>query len=344
MRALRPSFIRQRQRGVAVVTALLLTTLAITIVASLFWQQQVQVRAIENQRMQLQKKWILRGATDWARLILREDVKQSHEVDHLGEPWAVKLQDTKLDQYVENGRDNTDASDATLSGQIVDAQASYNINNLASNGIVNEREVAAFGRLLSILQLSSGLAQQAAAVIAQTQQKVAAPSPNAPDSSASSGASSGAASNPATDDSTPAVKFFRFTQIDDLLSVPGFTPEIVQKLRPYVAALPRGTALTPVNVNTAPAEVIAARIDGVSLSDAAQIVASRDRAYFKDTADFKNRFQDKTKTVTDGDISVWTSYFFVNGRVRMSRTALDVSVLVQRSQLGSTSVLWVREN
>jgi general secretion pathway protein K len=49
-----------RQHGVAVVTALLLTTLAITIVASLFWQQQVQVRSIENQRLQLQKKWIFR--------------------------------------------------------------------------------------------------------------------------------------------------------------------------------------------------------------------------------------------------------------------------------------------
>ncbi len=47
--------LRSRQRGVAVITALLLTTLAITIVASLFWQQQVQIRSIENQRAQLQK-------------------------------------------------------------------------------------------------------------------------------------------------------------------------------------------------------------------------------------------------------------------------------------------------
>ena len=64
-----------RQRGVAVITALLLTTLAITIVASLFWHQQVQVRSIENQRLQLQKQWILRGALDWTRLILREDAR-----------------------------------------------------------------------------------------------------------------------------------------------------------------------------------------------------------------------------------------------------------------------------
>ena len=78
------------QRGVAVVTAMLLTTLAITIVASLFWQQQVQVRSIENQRLQLQKQWVLRGALDWARLILREDARYSL-IDDLNEPWAVPL-------------------------------------------------------------------------------------------------------------------------------------------------------------------------------------------------------------------------------------------------------------
>ena len=50
--------IRKSPRGVAIITALLLTALAITIVASLFWQQQIQIRAVENQRLQMQKKWI----------------------------------------------------------------------------------------------------------------------------------------------------------------------------------------------------------------------------------------------------------------------------------------------
>ncbi|MGZ3254699.1 MAG: type II secretion system minor pseudopilin GspK, partial [Burkholderiaceae bacterium] len=117
----RPSTL-QSQRGVAVITALLLTTLAITIVASLFWQQQVQVRSIENQRMQLQKQWILRGALDWASLILREDQKHSPITDLTGD-WAVPLADTPLDQYVENGKNDTDASEASLSGLIVDAQS-----------------------------------------------------------------------------------------------------------------------------------------------------------------------------------------------------------------------------
>src|SRR3989338_2165649 len=115
-----------RQRGVAVITALLLTTLAITIVASLFWQQHVQVRSIENQRLQLQKQWILRGALDWAGLILREDAKHS-SVDNLDEPWAVPLAETRLDQYVESGRADDHIGDATLSGSISDAHTPYNL-------------------------------------------------------------------------------------------------------------------------------------------------------------------------------------------------------------------------
>ena len=138
-----------RQRGVAVITALLLTTLAVTIVASLFWQQQVQVRSIENQRLHLQTKWILRGALDWGRLILREDAKFS-TVDHLGEPWAVSLAETRLDQYVENARADSEQSDATLSGHVVDAQSRFNLGNLSANGTINKSEVAVFGRLLRL--------------------------------------------------------------------------------------------------------------------------------------------------------------------------------------------------
>ena len=93
----RPLQSRQRQRGVAVVTALLLTTLAISIVASLFWQQQVQVRSMENQRLQLQTKWIQRGALDWASVILRQPFGNRISLEQI---WATPLAETRLDQYI----------------------------------------------------------------------------------------------------------------------------------------------------------------------------------------------------------------------------------------------------
>ncbi|MBY0556609.1 MAG: general secretion pathway protein GspK, partial [Burkholderiaceae bacterium] len=88
--------IRHRQRGVAVVTALLLTTLAVTIVASLFWQQQVQVRSMENQRLQLQTRWIVRGALDLSRLVLYQDFIDYGGMTQLNGVWATPLEETRL--------------------------------------------------------------------------------------------------------------------------------------------------------------------------------------------------------------------------------------------------------
>ena len=329
-----------KERGVAVVTALLLTTLAITIVASLFWQQQVQVRSIENQRMQLQKKWILRGAIDWARLILREDARHSN-ADYLDEPWAVKLENTKLDQYVEEDKQNAENNDATLSGQIVDAQASYNLNNLATNGVVDAKEVAVFSRLLSNLHLPSNLAAATASVVAQTQATLKAPNGNQTNPSPASSVTD--ATSASTADAT-SVQFLQFTQVDDLLAVPGFSPDMIVNLRPYVVVLPRNGAVTPVNFNTAPAEVISARVDGISMGDASLIIASRKTAFFSTFQDLQHRFSNKISNDMSPYVDIKTGFFMVNGKVKMNRSALDVSALVARASDGATKVLWVREN
>ena len=132
---------RWRQRGVAVITALLLTTLAVAIVASLFWQQQVQVRSMENQRLHLQTKWILRGALDYTSLIL--DTFRGGYTS-LDQAWALPVAETRLDQYLERERVAGENFDATLSGNVTDASARYNLRNLANaNGPVQE-QVALF--------------------------------------------------------------------------------------------------------------------------------------------------------------------------------------------------------
>jgi len=309
-----------RQRGVAVIMALLLTTLAITIVASLFWQQQVQVRSIENQRLQLQKQWILRGALDWAGLILREDAKHS-DTDTLDEPWAVPLAETRLDQYVENGRADADTADATLSGSISDAQARYNLTNLCTNGTINPVEVAAFERMLNNAHLDPALAQATAVEMAAAQKNPAA--------------------NAANPDNQSGPLPMNLTQVDDLLAVPGFTPEILDKLKNFVIFLPRAT---PVNVNTAPAEVLAARIKGLSLSDAALLVENRNNiASFNDRAGFAQQLPDKSILVSDNEVSVSTNYFLVNGKVRMSRAGLEVQALIERN-VTDTKLIWIREH
>lgn len=312
------------QRGVAIITALLLTALAVTIVASLFWQQQVQVRSIENQRLHLQTQWILRGALDWARLVLREDAKFT-SVDTLDEPWAVPLAETRLDQYVENGRSGGDQTDATLSGHIVDAQGRFNLANLAQGGIINPREVAAFARLLDSLQLNAGLAQTLADTMARAQQPAAG----------------SAASAPAGAVRQSGEQALALLQVDDVLAVPGFTAPMLAALRDFVTLLPRAT---PLNVNTASAQVLAARIDTLSQSDAAALVAAREKAYFRSSADFLARLpQGKADGANTGELAVTTNFFIVYGAVRLDRASMEMQALIERNG-GSTSLIWVRDN
>jgi len=317
----RPKF---HQRGVAIVTALLLAALAITLVMSLFGQQNVQVRSIENQRYQLQKQWVMRGALDWARLILREDAKVS-QVDYLGEPWSVPLEETRLDQYVDNGRTSEDDTDATLSGYVIDAQSRLNLTGLAVAGVIDPATLQAFQKLLSAQGMNSELAVAAANMVASTQAKTAQLNQ---DGSVLSAAVS--------------AKILALTQVDDLLAIPGFTPDAVAKLRDLVVFLP---VATPVNINTASAQVISARIAGISLSDAQQIVTNRDQAYYRDMADLGGRW-DKSKgnAPTNSIISTQTNYFIVHGHVRLGRSVFDQDALIERTPMsGITRVVWVRE-
>ena len=313
-----------RQRGVAIVTALLLAALAITVVMSLFGQQNVQVRSIENQRYQLQKQWVMRGALDWSRLILREDAKVNR-VDYIGEPWSVPLEESRLDDYVDNGRTAEDDTDATLSGYIIDAQSRLNLTNLAQNGVVDLPTLQAYQKLLSAQGLDAGLATATASMVTATQATAAQFNPDGTVLSAAVKA-----------------KTLAFTQVDDLLAIPGYTTEVVAKLRDLVVFLP---IATPINVNTASAQVISARIAGISLSDAQQIVTSRDQAYFRDMADFNARWNTSKGAAPNPNlVSTQTNYFIVHGHVRLGRSILDQEALIERTPIsGVTRVVWVRD-
>jgi general secretion pathway protein K len=314
---------RFSQRGVAVVTALLLTTLAVTIVAGLFWQQQVQVRSIENQRLQLQKDWIMRGALDWAGMILRASGR-AFSYDHLGQPWAVPLADTRLDQYVEDGQRVDDVGDAMLSGSIVDAQSRYNLNNLSRKGVPVPEEEAAFKRLLGYLRLPTGLAAAAARAVAAGQPLIAPP-----------GQQSAAKPDSGT---------LPMLQVSDLLSVPGFTPAIVRQLQDFVVVLPATDAVTLINANTAPAEVLAARFAELSLSQANTLIAFRRTAPFLDTANLSAQMQNLFGKPFSAKVAVSSEFFLVYGKIKMGRAARNTVSLIRRTENRTGSdIVWTRE-
>ena len=322
-----------RQRGVAVVTALLLTTLAVSIVASLFWQQQVQVRSMENQRLHSQTRWMLRGGLDFARLILRQDMMDNRSMTRTDGIWATPLAETRLDQFVERERVEGESFDATLSAQTYDAQSRYNLANLASTagtGGINKKQVAVFGRLLQNLQLNPALARTVAIQVARSEgfgqmqqgQQPAQPTPDVDPVPAGSG------------------QPMKMLRVEDLLSVSGFDQAAIEKLREFVIVLPKQT---PINVNTASAELLAALLNG-SLSEGQNLVVARKRTPFTSVSNFKSYLQSigKQPVLGDGDMDSRSDYFLVLSKVHLDRAELMSWSLIQRDPNG-TKVVWIRE-
>jgi len=322
-----------RERGVAVITALLLTTLAISIVASLFWQQQVQVRSMENQRLHLQTKWILRGALDWATLVLYQDGIDHREYTSLDQVWATPLAETRLDQYVERERVAGENFDASLSGNIVDACSRYNLRNLGlSKGQLDEGQLAIFQRLLRNLQLDSGLARRVGSFVAAGLPAAAAVTEGSPGEATKQSQASPVPGTPV-----------KFLQVDDLRTVPGVTPAIVERLRPFVTVLPEKTW---VNVNTAPAEVLAAVVSDMSVSEANTLIVRRKQAAWRGMEYFKQQIGEN-RTIEPQAADVRSNWFLVDTRIRLDRAALDAQALIHRADNmlagGGPKVVWIRQ-
>ena len=143
-------------------------------------------------------------------------------------------------------------------------------------------------------------------------------------------------SKPGLDDSDDdtASRPLPIDSVGALLDVSGFTPQIVARLAPFVTVLP---TVTPVNVNTATAEVMAAVVPGLSLSSARALVSNRDQIFFISSSDFLNRatalIGPAANQVSGTDIDVRTSYFILHGQIRRGRAQLHRDALIYRDTL-----------
>jgi general secretion pathway protein K len=286
--------------------AMLAVAVVATLVSGAFWQQNLLARQAENELAYAQTKWLFRGALDWIAVILREDGRAS-AVDHLGEAWAVPLAETRLNEN--DGRDPS-----YLSGEIRDEQAKFNLRNLAGAEGVNPPEVEALRRLLALASLETALAEPIARRVLAT-----------------------TAATPGKGERVQTR--LGLASVDDLLGIEGIDAAAIERLRPFVSVLPEPT---PVNANTAAAEVLAARIGNLSLADARRLTSSRDRAYFKDRADVLNRLAELKLAAGDTEIAVTTRFFSIEARVIYRRARLHGRALLKRDA-GKVELLWLRE-
>jgi len=300
----------KRQRGAALLLAMLTVALVATLASAALWRQWRNIEVERNERAQVQASWVLGGALDWARLILREDARASGS-DHLGEPWAVVLQESRLSNFLAIDRQNTgDADDVFLSGRIVDAQGRMNVRNLIADGKVSEPDQLAFARLFELLGLETS------ELDTMVEQLLLATSV-APDT---------------VDKPVAQLRPRRLEQLQWL----GLSAASLLILQPHLVLLP---ARTPLNLNTASAEVIAASIAGLELAQARKLVSARDRAPLRNLADAQKELPADSAALSASQFSVATRYFEVHGRLRMEHLVVEERSLLDRNGLG-VFVVW----
>jgi general secretion pathway protein K len=303
MTALRPC-----QRGAALLLAMIILALVATAVAGMVWQQTRAVSIEAAERARSQSAWILNAALDWARLILREDQRgsQGGQSDNLGEPWAQPLAESRLSSFLAADKDNNADSgpEAFISGAIEDAQSRLNLRGLVDgNGKVVEPQRDALARLCNLAGAPSDTAERIALALAAT---VAAPAP---------GTAAEAANN------AP----IKPQQVSDLAWL-GVDAPTLARLAPFVELLP---VETPVNVNTAPREVLAA-VNDIGLGEAERLVQARQRDPFKNIGEVKTLLNLKADPEPNR-LSVNSNYFIVSGRLRLEERVLEEKSLLWRN-------------
>jgi len=300
-----------RQRGAALLAAMLTVTLVATFAATALWQQWRAIEVEAAERARIQSAWILVGALDWSRLILIEDGRAGG-ADHLAEPWAVPLQEARLSTFLAADRNvsqaedaSTNTQDAFLSGQIIDLQSRLNLANLVSAGTVDEKALARLARLFNQL----GLPTQELTALVQALREAQEPegSTNAP----------------------------LMPQTPGQLAWLGLSPRTLALLAPHVALLPERK---PVNINTAGVEVLLASIDGLDMASANKIVAVRQMQHFK-SVDEASALLGQGLELAGSDLGVASTFFEVHGRLRLGDVTVQERSMVRRQGLEVTT-LW----
>ncbi len=301
------------QRGAAILTAMLVVTLVATLASAALWQQWRSVEVEAAQRARVQSSWILVGALDWARLILREDAR-SGGADHLAEPWAVPLEEARLSTFFASTTSATEKADdvqqSFISGQIIDLQSRLNVTNLVDGSQISPPGLQAFDKLFTLLGLDNAelglLAENLRGALDYTA------------------------------DNAKARQALLLPQRVEQLAWMGLSPRTLAALAPYITMLP---VRTPVNLNTAPAEVLFASIDTLDMAGARQLVTSRAQAHFQKIGDAAKLLGDRPGQIAEGQHSVASRFFEVRGRLRLDQTTVQERSVVQRDGM-DVKVLW----
>jgi general secretion pathway protein K len=294
-----------RQRGVALITAILITALISSVAINLAWDNALDMRRTMTLLYRDQAVQVAVGAESWVQSILRDDLAET-DTDHLGEIWASELPGLPVQSDVVQGE---------LFGDIQDLQGRFNVNNLVDqNGEIDELVLEQFRRLLLALELDPRFAGIAADWI---------------DANLEAGFPDGAEDAIYTG-FIPAYRTpnLPITHATELAALEGMDKESFDILEPHIVALPGRTGI---NVNTATAPVLQSLGENLSASDVESLISEREDGGF---ADMQNTFSTLVDPEMLPQLVESTSYFQLRLVVQIATVRIIYFSTMQRGATG----------
>lgn len=284
---------RHHQRGAALVVALVAAVLAAVLALGL----------------------VERSQRDLARTAALSDAERSWQyasgMEVLARDWIKQARAAGLDAAGLDGRWSApfEVPGGQVRGRVFDHSGRFNLNALADpEPAAAARALAALVSLLQILELDPGLARELNTWI--------------------SGQATGAASNnpwyaaqtvPYRPAGWPLVHF------SELRWLRHGGPATLERLAPFVTVLPDPRAR--ININHTTPEVLAARIDGLDLHQARQVLAAGPYPDLA-TAAGHSRLRQLSLPAFERDFSVTSDWYLAQARVVLDRTERDYFRLI----------------
>jgi general secretion pathway protein K len=282
---------RRRQRGVALITAVLIVALATILAVDVGFKGYLDQRRTANAFALDQSFQVALGGEAWASDALRRDKIQSPKQDDFSEAWATPIPPIPLEDV-----------GGEFEGQLEDLQGRFNLNNLvlfdgSGASTVDKPAVQRLERLLEILELETKWANIIADWI---------------DSDTNAGFPDGA-EDPVYTSLAPPYRTANMpiTRATELLALPEFGMERYRKLEPFITALPAGTTI---NVCTASAELLDALVEGRREFTLAKesTKQSRQQRCFPNKAEFEQPLTAEQKQeLIEGKVIDETSDYFL---------------------------------
>lgn len=287
------------QRGVALITVLLVLALATVTVVSISTERQADIRRTEN---------LLRGDQAWVWVQGLEDVAKSRLADDDQKSWRKRLYREEIGA-------------AELQGTIADQQGLLNLNNLLHDGEVSELDVMRFKRLLGHLQLKPELTD---ALLDWLDDDSAIRYPSGAEDELYTG-------------KHPAYRAANrtFADVSELLLVHGVTHDVYRKLLPFVYAAPGYAEL---NVNVAKPEILRCLADDVSTAQAESMFRAGGKP-FDEIEDFLQDEAVAGLNIDKKGLTIRSEYFLLSGRIAIGRQRMRFASQLRKLHGGKTQVL-----